>query len=144
MGFHMGIVLWANRLDAGRVVSDQADKVALYRHARKIDRLTRSLRTITFLSTHDTTDAEFNASELVAVGSVASTDQIMAISGVWVPATDAVRMMEALIRHIEQAKVRFGIFRDDATEVIRELEESLLVARQAAACGGRFNFSVVV
>ncbi|MCB1889472.1 MAG: hypothetical protein KDH20_17825 [Rhodocyclaceae bacterium] len=140
----MGIVLWANRLDAGRVVSDQADKIALYRHARKIDRLSRGLSTISFLSTHDTTDAEFNASDVAMPVSMASTDEIMAISGVWVPASDAILMMEALIRHIGQAGVRFGVFRNDAGEVLRELEESLLVARQAEACGGHFNFSVVV
>ncbi|MCB1954542.1 MAG: hypothetical protein KDG55_02640 [Rhodocyclaceae bacterium] len=140
----MGTVLWANRLDQGRVVSDQSDKIALYRHAGKLDKLSRSLHTIHFLATHDTTDAEFNAGRRDLPDGVVSTDEIMAADGTWVSPSDAILMMEALIRHIVRSQVRFGMFRNDAPDIIRELEESLLVARQAEACSGRFNFSVVL
>jgi len=33
----MSTVLWANVLSAGRVKSDQADHLALYKHAEKLD-----------------------------------------------------------------------------------------------------------
>ncbi len=72
-----------------------------------------------------------------------STDQLMAKNGNWIAAQDALLMLQKLIEHIEVNQVKFGLFNDDREQVLRELAESLDMARRADRVNGRFNFSVV-
>ena len=53
----MSTVLWANLLEKGKVVSDESDKYALYKHSKKLEKLTKELKTVSFASVQDTTDA---------------------------------------------------------------------------------------
>ena len=140
----MSTVLWANILVDGVVESDEADRYALYRHAKKLDRLTRQLKVTGFVSTHDLTDAQFNLSHDELPAGMQSTDEVMAKSGVWISAADAVQMLEALIAHIGDKKIKFGVFRNDAEAVMAELRESLALAERAGSASGMFNFSVVM
>ena len=139
----MSTVLWANLLHAGRVSSDEADKPALYRHSKKLDRLSRKLGVASFLSAQDFTDMLVNLEQEELPAGMASTDDLMAQNGSWMAAQDAIVMLTRLLRHIEQEQVRFGVFSDDRAEVLRELEESLETARKADRVNGQFNFSVV-
>ncbi len=139
----MSTVLWANLLHAGQVSSDEADKYALYRHSKKLDKLSRKLGVASFLSSQDFTDMLFNLSDDELPSGMTSTDELMAQNGSWMAAQDAIQMLTQLARHIEQEQVRFGVFSDDRAEVLRELEESLEVARKADLVNGQFNFSVV-
>ena len=59
----MSTVLWANTLIDEKVRSDQSDKYALYKHSKKLDKITEEIQVTRFLSTHDSTDYEFNVSE---------------------------------------------------------------------------------
>ena len=87
---------------------------------------------------------QFNLSNEELPEGVISTDEIMAKKGAWVSGSEAAEMIETLIQHITDRNVRFGVFRDDSEEIIRELRESLRVAKQAEIKGGKFNFSVVM
>ncbi len=140
----MSTVLWANMLHEGRVVCDERDKYALYKHSKKLDKLTRKLGVTSFLAAQDLTDAQFNLSNDPLPDGMESTDQLMAQSGTWLAAQDAIEMLERLIGHIRDEQVKFGLFRDDRDDVVRELEESLELARKADAVNGQFNFSVVM
>ena len=140
----MSTVLWANLLHEGRVTSDQADKYALYKHSKKLDKLTRQLGVSSFLSTQDFTDLQFNLGDDELPPGVESTDELMARNGTWMAAQDAVEMLSNLIRHIDERKVKFGFFNDDREAVLEELEQSLVIAERANSVNGMFNFSVVM
>lgn len=140
----MSTVLWANRLRDGLVVSDEADKYALHRHLSRLDRLAASIGLPPLSSWCDTTDLRFNVEDLELPPGMASTSEWMAVEGVWVDAEEAVRGLTALLAAIEQDRPRFGILRNDRDAVVAELRESLACARDAAADGARFNFSVVM
>ncbi len=139
----MSTVLWANLLHAGEVSSDEADKYALYRHSKKLEKLSRKLGVASFLSSQDFTDMLFNLSDDELPPGMTSTDELMAQNGSWMAAQDAIQMLTQLLQHIQQEQVRFGVFSDDRDEVMRELEESLEMARKADRVNGQFNFSVV-
>jgi len=140
----MSTVLWANLLHAGKVVADERDKPALYRHGKKLDKLTRQLGLSNFLSFQDFTELQFNLSTDELPPGVESTDELMAQQGTWMAAQDAVETLTNLIGHIDQNNVRFGFFSDDRDEILRELRESLVVAERANSVAGMFNFSVVM
>ncbi len=140
----MSTVLWANMLHEGRVVRDDRDKYALYKHSKKLDKLTRKLGVTSFLAAQDLTDAQFNLGNDPLPDGMESTDELMARSGTWLAAQDAIEMFAGLIAHIRAHPVKFGLFHDDRDDVLRELEESLELARKADAVNGQFNFSVVM
>ena len=140
----MSTVLWANYLLDGRVTSDESDKYALYRHSRKLDRITQQLGVLSFIECQDTTDAEFNVTDKELPPGMESTDELMAAEGQWFDAGEAAAMLQALIDEIQAKKTRFGLLGNDRDEVLQELSESLEFARMAAAKNARFNFSVVM
>lgn len=140
----MSTVLWANVLVDGKVTSDEADKYALYKHTKKLDKLTGKLNVAGFLSAQDFTDMQFNVSDEELPAGMESTDELMAQSGVWIEGSDAIEMIEKLIAHIVDANVKFGIIGSDADEVVAELKESLEFAKKAQEANGKFNFSVVM
>ncbi len=140
----MSTVLWANLLLDGKVSSEQRDLYALYRHSKKLDRLSRELGVAGFLAAQDMTDIQFNLSPEELPPGIESTDEIMAASGSWMNAADAVVMMQSLIDRIRRDQVRFGVFRDDRDDVLAELEASLRFAERAASLDAGFNFSVVM
>ncbi len=140
----MSTVLWANALIDGMVQSDETDKHALYTYSRQLDKLTRKLGVASFAKCQDMTDAEFNMSSRNLPNGMDSTTQLMAIQGKWLPASEGVRMLEALIGHIEQHRPRFGLVRNNRSTVVHELNHALKVARKAEVANGKFNFSVVL
>ncbi len=140
----MSTVLWANTLIDGVVGSDESDKFALYKHSKKLDKLTNQLQVTSFLSIQDFTDMRFNTSDDELPEGMESTDELMAEKGVWVAGADAVRMLENLIQHISTKGVKFGILKNHSEEVLIELKESLESANRAKGANGMFNYSVVM
>lgn len=140
----MSTVLWANLLDQGRVISDESDKYALYKHSKKLDKLSAKLGVSSFLSAQDFTDLRYNLTDDELPRGIESTDQIMAQDGAWMAAQDALIMLQTLIEHIEANKIKFGLFSDDREQVLAELNQSLETARRADRVNGMFNFSVVM
>lgn len=140
----MSTVLWANTLMGGVVDSDESDKYALYRHSKKLDKLTNQLKVTHFISTQDFTDMQFNVSDEDLPEGMESTDELMAEKGVWVTGAEAVRMLESLISHISSKNIKFGLLRNDSEEILIELKESLESAKKARGANGKFNFSVVM
>ena len=140
----MSTVLWANYLQDGRVTSDEADKYALYKFSSKLEKLTRQLGVSSFADAQDTTDAQLNVTDEALPDGMESSDQVMAAQGVWIAADDAVTMLDALIREIEDKNVKFGMLGNAKDDVLQELRESLAFAQQAAERNARFNFSVVM
>ncbi len=139
----MSTVLWANQLLDGAVTSDQEDRYALYRHLDRLDKVCRSLGITPLSEICDSTDMQFNLGDAELPEGMTSTNDLMARDGVWVPAVEAVALLEGLLAAVREKQIRFGILRDDHDEVVRELSESLAVARAAAAQGAKFNFAVV-
>ena len=140
----MSTVLWANVLAGGKVVSDQADHLALHKHAGKLDAITRSLGIARFESVCDTTDLRFNHDEFELPPGVESTDEVMAKDGVWLPIVEAVAMLDALRAHIVDKDVRFGLFGNQHDAVVAELGDVLDFVRAHRASADQFNFSVVM
>ena len=140
----MSTVLWANYLQDGRVTSDEADKYALYKFSSKLEKLTRQLGVSSFADALDTTDAQLNVTDEALPDGMESSDQVMAAQGVWIAADDAVTMLDALIREIEDKNVKFGMLGNAKDDVLQELRDSLAFAQQAAERNARFNFSVVM
>ncbi len=140
----MATVLWANRLQGGVVNSDASDKYALYRHSRKLDAVCRRSSGLSFTQLCDTTDLRINLEDIALPEGMGSTDELMAVDGVWQPAEAAVRLLTAALAEIREKKIRFGLLRNDHKDVVAELEESLRYAEAAADDGAQFNFSVVM
>jgi len=82
-------VLWANTLINGKVESDEYDLYALYKHSKKLDQITKKLGTISFVSTHDFTDMQFNFSEEELPEGIESTNEFMAQNGIWISGKEA-------------------------------------------------------
>jgi len=140
----MSTVLWANVLTNGEVISDESDKYAIYKHSKKLDKITKELNVVGFISVQDLTDMQFNLSDEELPDGLESTDEVMANNGVWVSGGDAVEMLEKLISHISTRNIKFGILSNDHDQVIAELKESLEVANKAKSENEMFNFSVVM
>lgn len=140
----MSTVLWANVLIAGEVKSEGADYGALYRHADKLDTLTRKLGLTSFQSICDLTDARFNTDELSLPPGMTSTDELMAAQGTWVDTAQAIAMLQALRQHVVDAKVRFGLLSNQHDEVVEELAAALAFAKAQAPKALKFNFAVVM
>lgn len=140
----MSTVLWANVLTNGEVISDESDKYAIYKHSKKLDKITKDLNVVGFISVQDLTDMQFNLSNEELPDGMESTDEVMAKNGVWISGADAVEMLEKLISYISTRKTKFGMLSNDHDQVISELKESLEIANKAKIKNGMFNFSVLM
>lgn len=138
----MSTVLWANLLVDGAVQSDESDHWALYKHADKLDALTKTLGLPSFLDVCDTTDLRFNADEFELPPGASSTNEVMAVSGVWLPIDDALKMLKALLAHIQSHGIRFGLLSNQHAEVVEELQEVIAFA-QSTSGAQKFNFGIV-
>ena len=79
----MSTVLWANVLVAGKVVSDQSDHGALYKHANKLDSIAKECGFLPFLAMCDTTDQQVNIGKKELPSGMKSTEEMMASEGKW-------------------------------------------------------------
>lgn len=140
----MSTVLWANLLVNGQVTSDESDKFALYKHADKLDAISRKLGVGAFLDICDTTDLRFNADEFELPDGVESTAEVMATQGAWLEVAQAIRLLDGLLTHLRENKVRFGLLSNDYEHVLSELAEALVYAQTAQPSAAKFNFSVVM
>jgi hypothetical protein len=140
----MSTVLWANVLIAGEVTCEEADYSALYRHADKLDTLTRKLGLTPFQSLCDLTDVRFNMDQLKLPEGMTSTTELMAVQGTWVDTGQAIAMLQGLRQHIVDSKVRFGLLSNQHDEIVEELGAALAFAKAQAATAPKFNFVVVM
>jgi len=138
----MSAVLWTHLLTDGEVITDDADKPALYRHADRLDRLSRELGLGSFIAACDTTDLRVNANELALPAGVHSTLDLMARDGVWLPVAAAITLLSGLTDHLQHNKLRFGLLHQEYHEVLAELTDALAFAAGARP-DARFNFSIV-
>ncbi|RTL45635.1 MAG: hypothetical protein EKK53_05480 [Burkholderiales bacterium] len=134
----------ADKLVAGEVTCEEADYSALYRHADKLDTLTRKLGLTPFQSLCDLTDVRFNMDQLKLPEGMTSTTELMAVQGAWVDTTQAVTMLQSLRQHIVDHKVRFGLLSNQHDEVVQELGAALAFAKTQVATAPKFNFVVVM
>ena len=140
----MSTVLWANRLEAGEVVSDQSDKPALHRHLGRLDGIATAAGLTPLSAFCDTTDLRFNMQDLELPEGMTSTDQWMARDGAWIDAAEAVRVLTGLLTEVQARRPRFGLLRNDIESVLEELREALAFANDAASRGAKFNLAVVM
>ena len=140
----MSAVLWANRLIDGAVTSDQSDKYALYKHLPQIDKIAQAARLPPLSGICDSIDGRFNAEDLAFPDGMRSTDEWMAVEGVWIDGAAALAQLVSLYDAIESKKPRFGLLRNDHDAVVAELRESMAFARDAATQSAKFNFSIVM
>ena len=140
----MSTVLWANCLVDGRVESDQLDKYALCKHLAKLDKVCQSVGLSPLSEICDSTDAKFNSDEIELPDGMESTNELMAVNGVWVDAKAAVPLLEHLLAEITLKKTRFGLFSDSHNEVVAELRAAIEFAQIAAHKNARFNFALVL
>jgi hypothetical protein len=131
----MSTVLWANLL---------VNRYALFDHTDKLDELCRSLMLPSFADICDSTDARFNMDEFELPDGMESTNEYMALHGVWLDLPDAVRMLEGLLAHIQAKSVRFGLLKNQHADVVSELTEVLAFAKAHHGDAARFNFSIVM
>lgn len=125
------------------MTTDEADKFALYKHEKKLDTLCKANRLAAFSSLIDYTDMQVNLEVLELEPGMESTDELMAVQGVWQSAEDALRILEPLLNVIESEKTRFGVIGNAHDDVVLELEESIRFAREAVSKSANFNFAVV-
>jgi hypothetical protein len=141
----MSTVLWANMLlTSGKVTSDESDKWALFEYAEQLDEIAGRAHVGAFTSLFDRTDVQYNMSDDDLPAGVKSTTELMARSGVWVSAADAIAIMDALLVAITSQQLQFGSKRTHGELVVAELSESLQVAKKALELGAKFNFSIVL
>lgn len=140
----MSTVLWVNVLVGGQVKSDEVDRLALYKHADALDAIAKSLQLRSFLEICDTTDLRFNTEDIELPAGMASTNELMAAQGVWMPIPEALSLLQSLRDHIVAKKVRFGLLGNQHSQVVAELDETIAFAKSQAPQAERLNFSVVM
>ena len=67
----------------------------------------------------------------------------MAIDGVWLDVPQAIRLLDGLLAHLRQNKIRFGLLSNDHEQVLEELAEAFAYARSAKSADAKFNFCIV-
>lgn len=139
----MSTVLWANVLVDGSVRSEQEDRPALYKHAEKLDSISKSLGLPSFLATCDQTDVRFNLEDLALPEGMESTNDVMAVSGAWLSRMKAISLLQGLLAHIQSVNTRFGLLQNQHGAVVDELSGALAFL-QAETHAEKFNFSVVM
>jgi hypothetical protein len=138
-------VLWANRLlEGGAVHSDESDKWALYKHVDKLDKLAADAKLESFSSLLDHTDIQYNMGDDELPDGMKSTNDLMAVNGVWRPADEALTILQGLLTAITSEKPRFGVLKYNYEAVVAELSESLEYALRSRELGAKFNFSIVM
>jgi hypothetical protein len=136
-------VLWANLLVDGKVECESEDRYALYKHADKLDALSKKLGLPSFQALCDTTDVRFNMDEFELPEGVESTSEVMAVDGAWLPIADAITMLERLLAHITEHQTRFGLLSNGHALVVEELGEVLAFAKAGVGRAQKFNFGIV-
>lgn len=139
----MSTVLWANVLIGGVVRSEEQDRRALYRHADKLDAITKQLGLPSFLAICDSTDARVNTEDLDLPEGMASTNELMAATGAWIARAEALSLLDGLLAHIRAGKTRFGLLNSQHDAVVEELDGVLGFLREHGGAE-RFNFAIVV
>lgn len=138
----MSTVLWVHSMTGTTVHSDEVDRVVLYRHMSALDTLCESLGAPPFSEMCDSTDMQFNLDDDAELpDGVTSTAELMALQGVWIDAEAAHQRLSRLLDAVRGHKTRFG---NDHEQVVRELDEVIAYAREAATRNARFNFSIVM
>lgn len=135
--------LWSNYLVDKIVTSDGSDKFVRYEYSKKLGQNSRRSGVAPFLEGQDTTDAEFNVSDMELPEGMESTDELMAANRRWIEAQNAVEMIEALLDTIENENIRFSVLTNSSDMVVEDLKESLIFAKEAASKSGKFNFAVI-
>lgn len=139
----MSTVLWANVLVGGVVRSELEDRLALYKHAQRLDSISKSLGLPSFLAACDNTDARFNMEDLDLPDGMESTNDVMAATGTWLARADALALLQGLLAHIQVKQVRFGLFQNHHQTVVDELS-GVIGFLEAEASAEKFNFAVVM
>lgn len=139
----MSTVLWANVLVDGVVHSEQEDRWALYKHADKLDSISKSLGLSSFLAACDHTDARFNMEDIELPDGMESTNDVMAATGAWLGRMDALSLLQGLLIHIQTEKIRFGLLQNHHQAVVDELS-GVIGFLQAEPSAEKFNFAVVI
>ncbi len=140
----MSTVYWSNALVDGAVSSDSEDLYAVYKHTDKLDGLCKTLGLAELSSFVDDTDLMVNLDQLDMPEGMESTDDLMAMKGVWVDAALAADTLEQLLEHVRANDIRFGLVSNARDDIIEELELATGFARRAAEHGGKFNLAVVM
>lgn len=140
----MSTVLWVNVLKDGKVTTEDSDKYALFKYADKLDEMSRKLNLGSFDAMCDDTDLRFNMQDMELPEGMKSTDEMMAKDGKWVELGQALKILEGLLAHIQQNKVRFGLLKNEHAEVVAELEEAITYAKSVSGPGVKFNFSILM
>jgi len=139
----MSTVLWTHLLVGSEVITDDTDKPALYRHADRLDRLSRELGLGSFIAACDTTDLRFTANEFELPPGVDSTLDVMATDGTWQPVASAIALLTGLVSDLQRKKLRFGLLHNEYHEMLAELTDALAFATGASLPDAQFNFSIV-
>jgi hypothetical protein len=139
----LSTVLWANVLTGGIVRSEEEDRPALYKHADKLDSISKSLGLPSFLAACDNTDVRFNMEDLDLPDGAKSTNDVMAATGAWLSRTDALSLLQGLLTHIKAENTRFGFLQNHHQSVVDELSR-VIGFLQAESGAEKFNFSVVM
>jgi hypothetical protein len=137
-------LLWANVLVEGKVVSDETDHLALYKHADKLDAIAKTLSLPSFVRICDTTDQRFNVEDWELPTGMNSTDELMAVQGTWMPVAEAVALLRALRDQILAKNVRFGLLSNQQSQAVAKLDAVLAFLKAQPRQADRFNFSVVM
>lgn len=141
----MSTVLWANHLlNNGKVVSDESDKWALYKYAKKLNKFALLAKVEPFYSLLDNTDIQFNMGDDELPDGMKSTNELMVHKGVWTSAKEALVILNGVLAVISSEKPRFGVIKNDYDTVVTELSDSIEYAKKASEVDAKFNFSIVM
>ena len=137
----MGSVLWVNQLTStGEVITDDSDKWALFKSCDALDVLAKKAYVKPFTGLFDHTDLEYNLSDEDLPDDIESTTELMAKSGVWVSADQALNILDGLLAYIQ---ANSEVIKNQEA-VLTELTESIAFVNQALEKGNKFNFSVIM
>ncbi len=140
----MSTVLWSNILINNKVLCDETDKYALYKHSKQLDKLCKQLSLPGFIDAQDFTDMQFCLEDKELPNGMESTNELMAAEGNWISLEDGEKMISQLLHHIKTEKTKFGLLSNQHNDVVSELEETLVFIQNNNQENAKFNFAVVM
>ena len=139
----MSTALWLYYRAGKTASSNEEDLIALYRHAKQLDRICGRLSLTPLSAFHDLTDAKFNLGDEDLPDGMTSTVELMVDRGSWHSVTEGRTVFFELLEWLKANPTRFGLLGNDYNEVLGELKRCLesLEAQETDSC--EFNLCVV-
>ena len=132
------------QLKNGKLSSEKIDREVLYKHARKLDKICKSLNITPLSDFFETTYADSYLMQRGLPEKYKDFKEWIKAEGNWNDPQEGEAALSGLLTHLKGHKQRFGLWHDDYPHVVKELECAIGHIAGARKNAAKFALAVVV